>query len=210
LDKPIYVLLYHPWLSGFEEYFTRHLSWLREKGFETIPLEDLLDHVKGEEISIPDRPIVMTFDDGSIENYTMVYPLLKQYGFSGTVFAPTADEYTRRSGVDWWKKVEKEGVLRIEGHSHTHALIFVNDHVEDFYTGREACKEPIIKGLDPRPGSPIFGLGYELVSRRFFPDSKLIDLCVDYVRRKAAFLRRKVGKRNDEPSFKLSGGSRTL
>jgi peptidoglycan/xylan/chitin deacetylase (PgdA/CDA1 family) len=186
------VLLYPPWLDGFETYFVHHLSWLKDHGFETISLEDLLRYVTGEKIFIPDRPIVMTFDDGSIENYTVVYPLLKQYGYSGTVFAPTADEYTQRSGIDWWKEVEKEGVLRIEGHSHTHALIFVNDHVEDFYTGREARKNPIIKGLDPRPGSPIFGLDYELVSQRFFPGSKLMDLCVEYVRSKGeAFFEKK-------------------
>jgi peptidoglycan/xylan/chitin deacetylase (PgdA/CDA1 family) len=181
LDKPIYVLLYHPWLSGFEEYFTRHLAWLREKGFETIPLEDLLYHVKGEEIFIPDRPIVMTFDDGSVENYTVVYPLLKQYGFSGTVFAPTADKYIQKSGIDWWKEVEKERFLRIEGHSHTHALIFINDHVENFYVRGKNRPEPIIKGLDERSGAPIFELGYELVSHRFIPDREFVEWCVNYV-----------------------------
>jgi peptidoglycan/xylan/chitin deacetylase (PgdA/CDA1 family) len=122
----------------------------------------------------------VTFDDGTIENYTLVYPLLKAYGFKGTVFAPTADGYLQKSGSHWWKEVETEGTLKIEGHSHMHALIFVNDHVEDFYEEGKAHTKPVIKGLDPRPGAPIFGLGYELVSQRFIPDSKWMDLCVDY------------------------------
>ncbi|HSB04132.1 MAG TPA: polysaccharide deacetylase family protein, partial [Thermodesulfobacteriota bacterium] len=182
-DKPIYVLLYHPWLDGFESYFIHHLSWLKDHRFETISPQDLHRYVTGENLSLPDRPIVITFDDGSIENYTVAYPLLKQYGYSGTVFAPTADEYIQRSGTEWWKEVEAQGILRIEGHSHTHALAFINAQVEDFYTGKNQDQEPIIKGLDERYGAPIFGLGYELVSRIFIPRREFTEKCVEYVNR---------------------------
>lgn len=182
-NKTIYVLLYHPWLEGFKEYFTAHLSWLRKNGFESIPLERLVQYLKGEEVPIPEKPIVITFDDGTIENYTIAYPLLKKYGFIGTVFGPTADEYFKLSGKDWWKEVDREGVLGIEGHSHTHALAFINDQIEDFYVGKEQSRGPYVKGLDERPGAPIFGIGYELVSKRFIPREELIDICVDYVNR---------------------------
>lgn len=180
-NKPIYVLLYHPWLGGFKDYFTAHLSWARENGFESISLKNLIQYLKGEEVLIPERPIVITFDDGTIENYTIAYPLLEKYGFTGTVFAPTAHEYIKTSGTDWWKKVDSEGILKIEGHSHTHALTFVSDQVEDFYIGKKQNLEPYVKGLDRRLGAPIFGLGYELVSKRFIPRKKLMDMCVDYV-----------------------------
>jgi len=183
LSRPIYILAYHPWLDGFEKYFVPHLSWLRENGFETISLESLIQYLRGEEVSIPERPVVITFDDGTIENYTVVYPLFKEYGFVGTVFAPTANKFIKMSGTDWWKDVESQGILKTEGHSHTHALTFVNDHVEDFYTGeKQNLGAPIIKGLEERYGAPIFGLGYELVSRRFIPRMDLIEICVDYVR----------------------------
>ena len=180
-DRPISVLLYHPWLDGFKDYFTAHLSWLRENGFESIPLERLMEHLKGEEVLIPERPIVITFDDGTIENHTIAYPLLKKYGFIGTVFAPTTREYTKTSGAEWWGKVDREGILKIEGHSHTHALTFINDQIEDFYIGKRKDQEPVIKGLEERLGTPIFGLGYELVSQRFIPRKKLVDMCVNYV-----------------------------
>jgi len=182
-NKTIYVLLYHPWLEGFREYFTAHLSWLRKNGFESIPLERLVQSLKGEEVPIPEKPIVITFDDGTIENYTIAYPLLKKYGFIGTIFAPTAHEYIETSGTDWWKKVDSKGILRIEGHSHTHALAFINDQIEDFYVGKEQNRGPYVKGLDERLGAPIFGIGYELVSKRFIPREELIDICVDYVNR---------------------------
>ena len=181
--KPIYVLLYHPWVDGFEEYFAVHLSWLKRNEFESIPLEGLMQYLKGEEVRIPERPIAITLDDGTIEDYTIAYPLLKKYGFIGTVFAPTADKYIKFSRKDWWKEVEREGVLRIEGHSHTHALTFINDCVDDFYVERKETREPIIKGLDLKSGAPIFGMGYELISRRFIPHQEFIDICLNYVRK---------------------------
>lgn len=191
-DKPVYVLLYHPWLDGFKECFATHLSWLKDNHFESIPLGSLVQYMRGEEVRIPERPVAITLDDGTIESYTFAYPLLKKYGFVGTVFALTANKYIKISGLDWWKEVEVEGVLRIEGHSHTHALIFVNDHVEDFYIKKKQSREPILKWLDTRSGAPIFGLGYELVSRRFFPHQDLMDMCVEYVRRReSSFLRKK-------------------
>lgn len=179
--KPIYALLYHPWMDGFEAYFAAHLSWLKENGFESIPIEKLVEYLKGEEVWIPERPIAITLDDGTIENYTIAYPLLKEYGFTGTVFVPTADKYINFSGKDWWKGVDSEGVLKIEGHSHTHAFTFINDQIEDFHVEEEKDRKPIIKGLDARPGAPIFSMGYELVSKRFLPNQELIDACVDYV-----------------------------
>ena len=180
-DKPIYVLLYHPWLEGFERYFTAHLSWLKENGFESVSLTTLIQYLMNEEILIPNRPIIITFDDGTIENYTIAYPLLKKYGFIGTVFAPTAHEYIKTSGADWWKEVDSKGILKIEGHSHTHALIFINAQIVNFYIKGRKNGEPVIKGQDERHGAPIFSLGYELVSKRFIPQEELVDECVQYV-----------------------------
>ncbi len=184
LEKPIYVLLYHPWADGFKECFMAHLSWLRDNRFESIGSEELLDYVEGRPISVPERPIAITFDDGTIENFTLAYPLLQEYGYKGTVFAPTADKYIEMSGMDWWRKVEDQGVLTIEGHSHTHAVAFVNDRVHDFFLGEKKEREPIIKGLHAGPGAPIFELGYELVLKRFLPNRSFSDLCVDHVEKR--------------------------
>jgi len=68
-------------LEGFREYFTVHLSWLQENGFESIPLERLMRYQRGEEVPIPEKPIVIAFDDGTIENYIIVYPLLRKCSF---------------------------------------------------------------------------------------------------------------------------------
>ena len=181
--KPVYVLLYHPWMAGFEDYFPAHLSWLRRNGFESISTEELAGYLKGDQALIPGRPIVITLDDGTVEDYTIAYPALKGFGFTGTVFAPTAEKYLMLSGTDWWNEVESAGVLRIEGHSHSHALAFISDRVEGFFVDEKEERKPIIKGLEVRAGAPLFELGYELVSKRFIPSRKFVEKCVDYVKR---------------------------
>jgi len=180
--KPVYVLLYHPWLEGFGDYFPGHLSWLRRNGFESIPIEELVGYLKGDLDLIPERPIVITLDDGTVEDRTIAYPALKRLGFTGTVFAPTAERYLNRSGTDWWDEVESAGVLRIEGHSHSHALAFVSDRVEGFFVDEKEERKPIVKGLELKAGAPLFELGYELVSRRFIPSREFVERCVGYVK----------------------------
>ena len=38
---------------------------------------------------LPENPIMITFDDGYEDNYQNAYPILKKYGFTGTIFVIT-------------------------------------------------------------------------------------------------------------------------
>ena len=35
---------------------------------------------------LPDKPIVITFDDGYKDNHDFAYPIMKEYGYTGTIF----------------------------------------------------------------------------------------------------------------------------
>ena len=65
-------------------------------------------------------PVVLTFDDGYPDTYSIVMPVLKEYGFAGTVFVPTydTDQATRLN----WQQVKemKAAGLTIASHSHHH------------------------------------------------------------------------------------------
>ncbi|MDR0326602.1 MAG: polysaccharide deacetylase family protein [Oscillospiraceae bacterium] len=66
--------------------FEAHLRYLYENDYRTITMRELTRMVtSGEEV--PPRAVVLTFDDGYINNYTNVLPLLEKYGMSGTVYA---------------------------------------------------------------------------------------------------------------------------
>lgn len=67
------------------EDFTAHLTYFEEEGITPISMQQLYDHwVNG--APLPEKPIVLTFDDGYRSMYTTVYPLLKERGWSGTFY----------------------------------------------------------------------------------------------------------------------------
>lgn len=68
--------------------FDWQMKYLKKNNYETVSLTDVMDHFeKGKHL--PDRPIVITFDDGYKDNYEFAYPIMKKYGFTGTVFVVT-------------------------------------------------------------------------------------------------------------------------
>lgn len=65
--------------------FARQMEYLAAHGFHTVSLVDVVDHFqKGK--SLPSRPVVITFDDGYLDNYTYAFPILKRHRFTATIF----------------------------------------------------------------------------------------------------------------------------
>ncbi len=75
------------------EDFISHLDYFEEAGITPISMQQLYDHWVNE-APIPEKPIVLTFDDGYRSMYTTVYPLLKERGWSGTFFCITATRWS--------------------------------------------------------------------------------------------------------------------
>ncbi len=65
--------------------FEAMLKYLRDNGYHTITTKELwwsLDQTGG----LPPKPVMLTFDDGYADTYSIVMPLLKAYGMTGTFF----------------------------------------------------------------------------------------------------------------------------
>lgn len=61
------------------EFFAAH--------FHTVTMEDVIAcYEEGKEL--PDNALLLTFDDGYIDHYTFVYPMLRRYGMQGSFFIP--------------------------------------------------------------------------------------------------------------------------
>jgi peptidoglycan/xylan/chitin deacetylase (PgdA/CDA1 family) len=91
--------------------FRSHLDTIKSYNYTTISLNDLyLYKTKSE--SIPDNPIIITFDDGYENFYSIVYPILKKYNFTATNFLPTDfisnDKEDRHSNREWESKTNNE------------------------------------------------------------------------------------------------------
>jgi len=56
-----------------------HLNWLRSEGYQAIGLDALLGAYAGT-ARLPDKAVLLTFDDGYLSLYTQVYPLLRAFG----------------------------------------------------------------------------------------------------------------------------------
>ena len=74
-------------IKGLEtEDFKRQLDFL-QANFHLITVEELLAAVD-EGASLPDRAALLTFDDGYIDHYTNVFPVLKERGIQGFFSMP--------------------------------------------------------------------------------------------------------------------------
>jgi peptidoglycan/xylan/chitin deacetylase (PgdA/CDA1 family) len=125
------LLMYHS-LSGPSSYFSAisptefawQMSYLAKTKLPVIPLAELVRrHVVGEPLG---GCVVITFDDGYIDNYTIGAPILAQYGFPATIFV-TVDEIGKidRHGLMQMSEaqlrgLDRGGLVAIEPHSLSH------------------------------------------------------------------------------------------
>ncbi len=98
--------------------FAAQMKFLHDAGFNTISLDELYFAFKGQAI-LPQKPIVITFDDGYKDQFTNAFPILKQYNFVATFFVITG-------GIDKWAmtweqvtQMSKSG-MSIESHTVSH------------------------------------------------------------------------------------------
>lgn len=110
------------------EQFEKDLKFLKNKGYVTVTVNQLLDFVKGK-CDLPEKAIMLTFDDGCETLYYYALPLLEEYGFTAVGFAvgALADSYTELddhnlnySCLNWSeiKEMCDGGIVDIQSHSY--------------------------------------------------------------------------------------------
>ncbi|MFO7322727.1 MAG: polysaccharide deacetylase family protein [Chloroflexota bacterium] len=138
------ILMYHyvsPLPENADEYrreltispdtFRAHLEYLFFEGFTPISLYDLDEALlTGREL--PAKPVVLTFDDGYIDHYTHVFPLLKQYGFTGTFFIITGRVDARDPNYVSWEQVGEMAAAGMDMEPHTKNHVSLQGRDYDF------------------------------------------------------------------------------
>lgn len=109
-------------LSVAPQDFEAQLRYLRDAGFTSISLHDLMFHLTTG-LPLPERPIILTFDDGYADNYQFAFPLLREYGYTATFFLITAFQDEGRLGYMSWDNVIEMHAAGMEfgAHSFNHA-----------------------------------------------------------------------------------------
>jgi peptidoglycan/xylan/chitin deacetylase (PgdA/CDA1 family) len=146
------------------ESFEHKLRYLADNGYETLSGDEYFQALFRGTGQVPDRAVLLTFDDGRGSLWSVGYPLLKRYGMKGVVFlvpgrtpsrpgplpptwddvregrVPAAEVRSREAGEGAllsWEEIEvlaRSGVFQFESHTLTHARIHTRPEVVGFLT----------------------------------------------------------------------------
>lgn len=114
--------VYRQDLSVTPENFREQMAWLHASGYQTISLYDLVYALNIGWPPLPERPIILTFDDGYADNYENAFPILQEFGFTGTFFILTDVTDRNEPGYMTWDMLREmsEAGMSIEVHGREH------------------------------------------------------------------------------------------
>ena len=136
-ERKLPILMYHMILKSphkenkfiiSEKTFEEDLQYIKNNGFETVLISDLIEFSRGEK-DLPEKPILLTFDDGAYNNFLFAFPLAQKYG-AKFVFSPIAKEtekYTEtkdenpvyaHAGWEPIVKMSESGLAEIQNHTY--------------------------------------------------------------------------------------------
>jgi len=114
----------------YDDEFARQMEHLATAGYTTLDMDDYLEIREGRRPR-PERPILLTMDDGYRSNYEIAFPILKRLAMKATIYvAPEPDADTRRqvTGIDGFpspaqlRTMAGHGIS-IQSHTLTHAIL---------------------------------------------------------------------------------------
>lgn len=97
--------------------FETQMAWLEENGFHTITASELINFLEGKG-SLPERPVLITFDDGYIDNYQCAFPILKKHNMKACIFL-ISEYVSLYPNYLTWEQLAEMQAAGIEFGSHT-------------------------------------------------------------------------------------------
>ncbi len=165
LGDSIPVLVYHEiktpatdLIMVTPEDFALQMNYLDQNDFTTVTLKDYLNWKKGDFI-MPNKSIILIFDDGFESVFTEAKPIMDQYGFVGTVATVTryASFTGNNTGYMKWGEINSliDGGWDVESHSVTHShMLSLNE--SEFRFELNDSKNMIVNKTENTPTSFVF------------------------------------------------------
>lgn len=122
--------------------FENDLKYIKENGYQTIVMQDLIDYVY-EAKELPQKPIILTFDDGYYNNLGYAVPLLKKYEMKAviSIVGQYTDNYTKSDETNLnysylrWKDIKaliEDGTIEFQNHTY---------NLHGLNKGRKGCQK---------------------------------------------------------------------
>lgn len=137
-----------------KENLRKQLTYIRDSGYTTLTMAELNDYIKNNK-EIPEKSIVITFDDGYMDNYINAFPILKELNMKATIFVIT-------NGIDDGYYMSKEQIkelsnygIDIESHTKTHCHLNTLSYEEQLKELKESKNT-----LEEITGKEIISIAY--------------------------------------------------
>jgi len=144
-DRGVCILAYHcigyeknNGLKMPEQQFRQQMKYIKDKGYSTITLEQLYTFMVNNK-PIPEKSVVITFDDGYVDNYQYAYPILKEFNLKATVFviSKTIDKRKNYMTSNQLKELQAYGI-DIQGHTLDHEDLTTLSYIKQLNTLKES------------------------------------------------------------------------
>ncbi|MCX8032927.1 MAG: polysaccharide deacetylase family protein [Thermoleophilia bacterium] len=134
--------------------FVRQLEYLRSNGFSTVSLADVYLAMAGA-LALPSKAVVLTFDDGGLDNYEVAFSLLQRYGFTATFFVITSR--VGKEGQMTWEQLREmaQAGMAVQSHTVSHPDL---TKISSSKLARELADSRAV--IEQEVGAPVYALAY--------------------------------------------------
>jgi len=130
--------------------FENQLQSLAAAGFQTISFADLADFFNGD-YSLPVKPVIITFDDGTASQFENAFPLLQKYGLTATFFVFT-NALSRNDRYLTWEQLKQmaDAGMEIGSHGKLHQYMGkqeTEEALEEIFGSKQELEEHLDKKI---------------------------------------------------------------
>ncbi|MFA6318729.1 MAG: polysaccharide deacetylase family protein [Elusimicrobiota bacterium] len=157
--------------------FRRQMLWLKENGWTTMTFRGLRDAEEGR-APMPEKPCLVTFDDGYANNYEIAFPILSELGLKGNIFLvfdtigrhnawhdPASEPWLDMLTWDRVFEMQKSGVIEFGSHTVSHRNLAEISLEDVAWEVRESKKR-----LEDKLGLEMVGFAYPYGAGAFVPE----------------------------------------